>query len=273
MRRRGIPHREDPTNADDGYARNYARHHVMPAMERLHEGAAANIARMTRVLREDEAFLDSLAADWLKTQPEDRLSASGLAALPRPVARRVLRRWLGEDLSYERTGAILALCCAGPSAVLDLPGRRLCRVNDALTLTVPAASPLPERTLRPGETLPLPEAGMEVECLVCGPDEDIQISFNTFCFSCAKICGKLSVAPRAEGDRLDLMGRKGTRSVKKMLIDAKIPRHLRRSVPVLRDEAGVLAVCGLGQSGRAAPAPGETYYKIRFREIREGKSS
>jgi tRNA(Ile)-lysidine synthetase-like protein len=38
----------------------------------------------------------------------------------------------------------------------------------------------------------------------------------------------------------------GTKSVKKILIDQKIPAHLRDLLPVLRDDAGLIAVCGIG---------------------------
>lgn len=266
---RGIPHVEDETNASDEGARNWTRHHVLPAMERLHGGALENIGRMTRSLAEDEEYLTSLAAGWLAGQPAGELSASGLAALPGPVAARVLRLWLGEDLSAERRAAVLAFCKAGPSARLDLPGGRLYRRNDAILREEQAPRPLPERELVPGTALPLPEAGLVCECRVCAPGEEIQISFNTFCFSCANICGKLSITRRAEGDALVLWGRKGTRSVKKWMIEAGIPRRARESVPVVRDENGVLAVVGMGQSERASAKKGEPFYMVSFHKLPE----
>ena len=268
LKERAIPHVEDPTNALDDYARNYARHHVLPALERLHGGALENIGRMTRSLAEDEAFLSSLAEQWLQSQKPGELSAAGLSALPKPVAVRALRLWLG-DVSAERLEAVLSFCAAGPSAALDLPGRRLFRRNDAIVLERADACPLPVRTLVPGETLLLPEAGLACECRVCAPGEEIQISFNTFSFSCANICGKLTITPRAEGDKLALLGRNGTRSVKKWMIEAKIPRTERDRVPVLRDNRGILAVYGLGQGERACARSGEPFYKITFRKLPE----
>ena len=266
---RAIPHVEDETNAEDEYARNRIRHHVLPELEKVHGGAGENIARMTRSLAEDEAYLTSLAADWLSAQPSDELSAAALAALPRPIAVRALRRWLGEDVSAEHLEAALSLCQAGPSAVLDLPGRRLCRRNDALTLTETEATPLPERMLVPGGTLLLPEAGLVCECRECAPGEEIQISFNTFSFSCANICGTLSITRRFAGDKLSLWGGRGTHSVKKWMIEAKIPRAERESVPVVRDEQGILAVYGMGQGQRAAARPGEAFLQILFNKISE----
>ena len=52
-------------------------------------------------------------------------------------------------------------------------------------------------------------------------------------------------------------------------MERRIPREKRESVPVLRDEAGVLAVYGVGQSRRAFPWPGEPYWAVTFRELTE----
>ena len=41
------------------------------------------------------------------------LPASELAALPRPLSSRVLRLWLGSELSRERVEALLELCRSG----------------------------------------------------------------------------------------------------------------------------------------------------------------
>ena len=265
----GIPHREDPTNALDDPRRNYARHHVLPAMEALHPGAAENIHRLTLSLTEDEAYIRSLAEDWLASQGEE-LSVPALLALPRPVAARALRLWTGADLTRERTEAILALCASGPSARLDLPGLGVYRRYDVLTLVSPEAPALPPREIVPG-ILPLPEAGLELICTPHGPGDEIQTSFNIFSFSSDKICGKLTAARREPGDRMDLLGRAGTRSVKKLLMEARIPRAARDSVPVIRDGQGVLAIPGVGQSARAFPAPGEGFFTITFREIGEDK--
>lgn len=265
---RGLPHVEDATNAMDDCARNYARHHVLPAMERLHPGATANIARMTGILAEDEAYLTKMAADWLAKQRIGELSAAGLAALPKPVARRALRLWLGEELSRERTDALLALCTAGPSAMLDLPGRRVYRRNDALTLTDPARPALPDREVIPGMWISLPEAKLALRCDFCLPGDEIQILFNIFSFSYATISGKMMVTARRPGEKLALPGRTGRHSVKKLLQEGRVPRGERDSVPVLRDDNGLLAVYGVGQAVHTVPRPGEPFYKITFQILK-----
>ena len=49
---------------------------------------------------------------------------------------------------------------------------------------------------------------------------------------------------RSAGDEISLPG--GTKSVKKLFIDRKIPAHLRNQVPIIVDQTGILAVGGIG---------------------------
>ena len=63
--------------------------------------------------------------------------------------------------------------------------------------------------------------------------------------------GALTVRSRRSGDTMRLPG--GTRSLKKMYIDRKIPASQRAAVPVLADDRGVLAVFGIGTDIRFHP--------------------
>ena len=56
--------------------------------------------------------------------------------------------------------------------------------------------------------------------------------------------GAVILRSRAAGDEIRLNA--GTRSLKKLFIDRKIPAHLRPAVPVIADERGVIAVGGIG---------------------------
>lgn len=264
---RGIPHVEDSTNAETDAARNRVRMSLLPVLEDIHPGAAAGISRMCETLAEDEAFLTSLAEEklalWGGTIP-----GGELCALPVSVARRCLALWLGTELSRERTDALLRFAQGGGSGVLELPGRRVSREFGMLRLGAEAAKPLPERTLSPGESAEYP-GRWRITCEICAFPAEIQTSFNTFFFSCANICDKLTVASCAGGESVVLHGRAGTRPVSKLLSEARIPALQRPNVPVIRDAAGVLAVYGIGQSERAFPVPQERSCKITIHPISE----
>ena len=262
---RGIGWVEDSTNALDAAARNRARHHLLPALEALHGGALANIARTGENLREDEEYLSSLARERLCAWGGETLPAAELAALPRPVAARVLRLWLGEDLTRERIQAVLALCRAdSPSAWTMAAGRRVCRRYDRLVLDPGDRLPLTERTISLRQRVELPELGLAAIWEKMPSGAKIQSSFTTFSFSCVNICDTLSLTRRREGDSLTLAGRRGRRSLKKLLIDARIPREERDRIPVIRCGGEILAVWGFGQTEGSLPRPGEEFTRLRF---------
>ena len=59
---------------------------------------------------------------------------------------------------------------------------------------------------------------------------------------------------RLPGDEIRLPG--GTKSLKKLFIDKKIPAAQRERIPVLADEKGVLAVYGIGVNLNRVPPEG-----------------
>ena len=72
----------------------------------------------------------------------------------------------------------------------------------------------------------------------------------------------LTVRPRHTGDALRLPG--GRKSLKKFLIDRKIPRSQRARIPVIADASGPLAVYGLGQNLDRAAREGEPAILIQI---------
>ena len=134
-----------------------------------------------------------------------------------------------------------------PSAAAHLPGNVTVRRSyDRLEAI---AEPVPL------ETVVLPENG-EVQILgmriVCKPAETI-VNTGTVFTVCPK--GQMIVRCRQSGDEICLSG--GTKSLKKLFIDRKIPAHERLQIPVIADSEGVLGVYGIGadHSRRAMELP------------------
>lgn len=261
----GIPHAEDSTNAEDLFARNRIRHTAVPALRAENPNAAAAAARAAALLREDEAYLSGLAAAFVReNETEHSLPAGALCALPRPVATRAVRIMAGRQLSAEHTEAILRAARDGGFA--DVPGLRAGRAADRLVFGVSETDSLPDRALFPGASVLLPEAGLAVICErmdVC--PALVHKSFNTFYFKCENICGNITVTARKPGDAFRPAGRGCTKTMKQLFSELGIPAWERGRVPVLRDEAGVLAVCGMPAAERACAVPGDgNIIKIEF---------
>ena len=66
----------------------------------------------------------------------------------------------------------------------------------------------------------------------------------------------LVLRPRQTGDEIALPRRGGTKTVKKLFIDEKVPRRERERIPVLADGRGVLAVAGFGPDQSRLARPG-----------------
>ncbi len=89
-RARGLAWREDATNESDRYARGRVRTGLVPALREIHPGAERNIVRTAELLRDEAEVLDVVVDTALAGR--DRIAVEHLAALPRALARLVLRR-------------------------------------------------------------------------------------------------------------------------------------------------------------------------------------
>jgi tRNA(Ile)-lysidine synthase len=122
----GVAVVDDPMNADQSFRRVVIRREVLPRLSTL---AARDLvpvlARQAELLRADSEFLDDLA---VRAWPGvDGPCASALAALPPPLARRAVRRWLGAPPpSMAEVERVLAVA-SGAARATELAGGRVVR--------------------------------------------------------------------------------------------------------------------------------------------------
>ncbi len=250
-----LPHVEDSTNETDAFLRNRLRHHVMPLLTAENPRIAENLSQMALRLREDEACLSQLSR--YETLPE----VETLRTLPSAVRSRMLERFLKENGVREPEDVHIAQAEAlvfseSPSASAAFPGGvTLSRQYGHLTANPTGEAFTPVTLTCPGST---EAAGIRI---TCEPAGELAQSENllTVCPS-----GKISIRPRQTGDKIRLSG--GSKSLKKLFIDRKIPAAVRERIPVVCDETGILGVYSIGVNlDRAAQTlPAVT---IRFERI------
>ena len=251
-----LPHREDSTNATDLFQRNRIRRKVMPLLAQENPSLAETMSTMALGLREDEKYLSQMAGEALPAVTELREMHPALRV-------RALERFLKENGVPEPEKRHIALMeqlvfSDKPSARADFPGGVvIARRYDTLE-ALGEAQPLPERVLE--GSLELPELGLRVTRV---PAETIENTPDTFTVVPR---GKMVIRSRCPGDRIRLSG--GTKSLKKLFIDRKIPAHQRNQIPVVCDEAGILGVYGIGADRNRIPEtlPAVT---IRFEKTEE----
>ena len=267
----GLPHVEDSSNRDMRYTRNRMRHQVMPTLRDMQPRLLEHLSQTARLLEQDEAFLLDLATRALPAPVPipGGLSAcaKSIAAQPEALAVRMVRLLLDElgvgQCSAAHLSALISLCRSpDPSARLSLPhGLTARRVYDRLDLTV-----LPDPC--PPDPTPLPLPGqIHVSGGVLTVSRTVydhqKQQPEHFFLSHAKTLSGIALRTREIGDTIARPGRP-RRTVKKLMIDEKLPHHLRDIIPVLDCGGQVAAVVGLGPDADFLPAPGEACWQFVF---------
>ena len=237
-----LPHVEDSSNGTDDFLRNRIRHGILPLMRAENPRIGENLSAMALLLRQDEACLQAMI-------PEEQVpDVSRLKAMEPALRRRALERFLKaqgvrEPEQIHILQAEQLLYHWSPSAAMQFPGGvTIGRQYDRL-VRLECAPELPETRLSvPGETC------IGGKRFVSEYATDLEERPDSVLVCPA---GVLTVRSRRSGDTMRLPG--GTRSLKKMYIDRKIPASQRAAVPVLADDRGVLAVFGIGTDIRFHP--------------------
>lgn len=72
-----IPYREDSTNRDKSYARNYLRLEILPALEKINAGAVKHLLEAAELFSETEAYFQEKATEWIERYGERKESSTG----------------------------------------------------------------------------------------------------------------------------------------------------------------------------------------------------
>lgn len=255
-RAEGIPFVVDSTNADDAYTRNYIRGQIVPALCRITPSPQKAVGRMCELLRCDEDYLHGEAMRFLGEYaqgtgaPCDRLASLHDAVLSRALAILYENATGGRgNLTAAHVRDLCHLVRGGRCAEMSLPGSVKARVYNGEIAFLSDTPEAPQDFLFPlteGEHR-FPEYGFGIGCFV-NEGENFPFDKNIYklaiCMSLPfdTIQGKAFVRFRRPGDRYRFGGM--TRSVKKLLNEAKIPPEKRAVLPVFCDDNGIFWIPG-----------------------------
>lgn len=270
----GFSYVTDSTNLLPDARRNRLRQRVIPLLREENPAVAQTVFRTCALLRKDDAYLDTRAREALQAaQLPNGVSRSALSVWPEAVRTRAVRLLLGSihapKLTQRHIDAVDRLLFAScPSASVSLPGGFAARLEyDRLYLTdrSPAASFSPV-TLSPGETVLIPALGLRVECRIEENFQENAKTLSTFAvkYDTIEQTPRITIRPRQAHDVMHTAG--GTKTLKKLLIDRKVPAARRALMPVAADASGVLGVYGIGVDLGRAAAPGDRAVIITIEE-------
>ena len=242
-----ISHVEDSSNAGDDFLRNRIRHHVMPLLLEENPRLALDLTALAAGLRQDEACLSAYTPD---TESVAHLRTLAPALQSRAISRFLAKCGVCEPSRAHIAGVLDVVYAENPSAQVHLPGGVVIERNyDTLRLAPGEKAPDAQMLDCPGRVR---VGDVVVSCTYGKMDSPRYERFVV-----APV-GQMVVRGRQSGDEMRLMG--GTKSLKKLFADRKIPASQRPFVPVIADEQGVLGVFGFGANlDRVVPEGIEIY--------------
>jgi len=241
----------DKSNMRPEYYRNHVRLHLLPFLEaEFGTHVRRALANTADNLTEDAALLEflgreafcavseSCSADgiWLDTVKFNKLPP----ALQTRVIRQALWRAGAIRLGRQHVAQVLALAVhPSPSAQVVLPNGVLA-VRAYSRMWLGNSSPLRVAAVStteihsPGLTyLPCCGLWLQVEAKPAGAVDLSQLNRNEACLDLEKISWPLVVRSREAGDRMQPLGAPGSRKIKKILADRKIPLRQREQIPLI----------------------------------------
>lgn len=254
----------DQTNEEDEYTRNKIRLHLLPYIEEDYSSNIKDIlSRMANSLREDSEYIDSIAKDLYDDLGQDyknharKFEVEAIENIPLPILKRIIREAYA-DLSGSAEGleaihmddAIRLIKNPKTDLMMNMPkgiivekkGYNLYVTNKPLEKEVVSF----EYHIKLNSVIEVPELGIKIEARVMSKERCklLTSSSQTKAFDLSKIEGDLKVRVRKPGDRIKPLGLGGTKKLKDLFIDKKVPRDARDRIPIIADNSKILWVVG-----------------------------
>jgi len=247
LRARRLEWREDPSNADRRFARARVRHDVLDALRELSPAAERTIAETAHQLRDEAELLDAAVAEALAgLGGGPAIALDGLREHPPALRRLVLRELAGRALSREELEQLMSLGRHGTKS-LDLGGglRAVAEYGTLrFTRAADAEPPAPVELPVPGHVR---FGDWELEARMGGPG-DVTVR---------DVGDVVTVRAWRDGDRMRPAGLGGSKSLQDLFTDRKVPRALRRTLPVVESEGEIVWVAGVAVGERFAAREGD----------------
>jgi tRNA(Ile)-lysidine synthase len=259
-RQRGLVSRDDPSNRDLTIPRNRVRHELIPYLEREFNPDVTHVlARAASLARADDDRLQQEAIDLASTivlsttGGTTELDAIALRSLDPALSSRIVLQALtvsshGRFVGFEHVDEVLRLASAADGASADLPGQRATRRGDVITLDPPAARTREGNRGRPNSfrvplSIPgevtLDNQGWAVSAHRLdsiefrdgfGPARGLEVAI-----AADPVLLPLAIRSRRRGDRFRPLGMGHRKKLQDFLVDRKIPREIRDSLPLVVD--------------------------------------
>lgn len=235
-----IPYRIDNSNEKDIYTRNRIRKNLLPFLKKEQKNVHLKFLKMSKELEEMENFIRKLAFEKKEACFQNNtLDISYWGTMDTIITKRILQLILS-DIYKERQERLETIHIeilqdfilnAQSGAKLIFPENLVIKKEYQTILFGEQRETSYELKLEDDMILP---NGHEIKFL-----KEEESDSNFICrLKKEDINFPLFVRTRKEQDRMQVKGLKGSKKIKEIFINSKIPEHLRVSYPIVVDNAG-----------------------------------
>ena len=263
---KGVKPRIDATNLERIYSRNKVRLDILPYMkENFNQDVIEAINRMSILLQEDNKFIDKevnkIFNDKCKIFNKSVTINKEVFLLEEAVIKRVIRKSIEYvsgnkyDVELKHIEDVEKIQKHGTGKRINLPNNLIAinvygdikikyeqEVNSNNNVRIITKSELIDNAIVFND--------FRMEFKVIDNNENINYNKNSFIkyFNFDKINKGITIRYRKNGDRIIPIGLNGSKKVKDIFIDMKIPKEDRDSIPILEFDNNISWIVGIKQS-------------------------
>ncbi|MGA8942312.1 MAG: tRNA lysidine(34) synthetase TilS [Thermoactinomyces sp.] len=275
-----IIYREDSSNRSSVYTRNRIRQELIPLLKTFNPRVEEAILKLTDLIQEEEKEWETLVNKAFEQVVINRdeqcyiLDNSGFLHLSVALQRRVVKLILSylchqdmTELSLDKVDQVLKLAKnQNPSAMINLFNEVVAeRVYGNLIIKKNPSKPDnvgPKQEIQKRIWLPrsgkasLPGFLGTIEIIESDkPIHRLKNVRDKAVFDLDLLKEPLYVRARQPGDKMHCLGMSGRKKVKSLMMEAKIPRKLRTSYPIVGSGEELIWIPGVKRSDKALVTP------------------
>lgn len=262
----------DSTNLTADYTRNKIRLEMIPYIySNLNIGFMDTLSDNLRLYSETEHFLETYTEEFYRKIERKHVlgvmfSVADILSADKCIAKRLIRKSVAEvthsQLSQNLTEQIYFALQQEKHAVFQISVAFSVHVLYGKMYVIKTQKSPCFSARFATESVEISEIGAQYQ-LAAGINTPAHFPANTLYLKADLAKDKLLLRPRQNGDRIYL-GNCGTKKIKDILIDQKIPSFERDFYPVLLYENEIIWLCGIRCNPKYLASPGEPFIQITY---------
>ena len=239
----------DSTNNEDIYIRNKIRHNIIPKLKNINSGVIDSILNLSTYAREDSEYLEDIANKTFNKMLIGEVLSLDVSALEIPILKRVLINFYNstdfftDNLTGLQLNEMLRVVKGEIKRTSLNNNYTFNRINNGFIIEKQITD-----TNKISEKIELnnidklrkhfPNANI-VSYEEYVNFQNLQKNMFKYALDCDKIIGTVFLRSREDGDKYLPVGRKVTKSLRKLLTESKLSLKTKSNLKILQDDKGI----------------------------------